>query len=232
MGFLHSITESGQLPVLTVFLLGLIVALHPCSLAANIAAIGYIARSNIGGRRLFACGAAYAVGRVVGYSLLGCILVGGIRCGINLLSIGDTIGEWGETVLGAILIVIGTYMLITHLVRKEEHCHTVKGTRRRAQGIGGCLLLGVTLTMAFCPESALVYFGVLIPMSTDSTWGYLLPVVFAIAASLPIVTLAWCFAFSIAAATRLRNGMHIIQHRLNVIIALLFIATGIFCLLF
>lgn len=218
--------------MLTVFLLGLIVALHPCSLATNIAAIGYIARSNIGGRRLFACGTAYAIGRFAGYSLLGCILVAGIRCGFNLLSIGDTMGEWGETVLGAILIIIGAYMLITHLVRKEEHCHTVKGTRRRAQGIGGCLLLGVTLTMAFCPESAMVYFGVLIPMSADSMWGFLLPIVFAAAASLPVVILAWCFAYSINAVTRLHNGMHIIQHRLNAIIALLFIAAGIFCLLF
>lgn len=232
MSILHSITESGQLPALTAFLLGLIVAMHPCSLAANIAAIGYIARSNIAGRRLLACGTAYAIGRVAGYSLLGCALVATVRYGIDLLSIGNKAGEWGETVLGAVLIVIGIYMLIAHFARKEEHCHTVKGTRRLAHGLCGSLLLGITLTVAFCPESAIVYFGVLIPMSAESTWGYLLPVVFAVAASLPAVALAWCFAYSITAVTRLRNGMCIIQRRLNIIVALLFIAAGVFCLLF
>ena len=45
MEFIQSLIDDNSVPVLTAFLLGLIVALHPCPLAANVAAMGYLANA-------------------------------------------------------------------------------------------------------------------------------------------------------------------------------------------
>lgn len=58
MGFIQKIIFDGQLPVVTAFLLGLMVAVHPCPLATNIAAMGYIARDIGQKKRIFINGGA------------------------------------------------------------------------------------------------------------------------------------------------------------------------------
>ena len=62
MEWLHDLLDNGTTPVLTAFLLGLLTAVSPCPLAANITAIGFIGK-NIGSRRqLFAKGVLYTLG--------------------------------------------------------------------------------------------------------------------------------------------------------------------------
>lgn len=72
------------------------------------------------------------------------------------------------------------------------------------------------------------YFGMLIPMSAAETGGYLLPVVFAIATGLPVIVVAWILAYSVAGLGRFYNQMQVFQKWMNKIIALLFIAVGIY----
>ena len=73
MGFIQKIIFDGQLPVVTAFLLGLMVAVHPCPLATNIAAMGYIARDIGQKKRIFINGIYYTLRRIIAYSLLGVI---------------------------------------------------------------------------------------------------------------------------------------------------------------
>lgn len=232
MGIVDSIIGGGQLPAVTAFLLGLIVALHPCPLATNIAAMGYIAKDGAAGKRVFARGIVYTIGRVAGYALLGVVLVAVIKGGVDILSLGNKIGEWGERLLGPILIIIGLYLLATRFIHKEEHCHTVNGMKYWTRGWGGCFLLGMLLALSFCPESAIIYFGMIIPMSADVHAGYLIPVSFAVATSIPAFILAWCFAYGIKTISAMRGKMHVLQQWINTIVAILFIAAGIFCLIF
>lgn len=232
MGIVDSIIGGGQLPVVTAFLLGLIVALHPCPLATNIAAMGYIAKDGAASKRVFARGTAYTLGRVAGYALLGIILAAVIRGGADILSLGDIAGKWGERLLGPILIIMGLYLLVTRFIHKEEHCHTVSNGKHWTQGLTGSFLLGILLALSFCPESAIIYFGMIIPMSADAQTGYLIPVAFALATSIPAFILAWCFAYGIKTISAVRGRMHILQQWINTIVALLFIAAGIFCLIF
>lgn len=231
MEFTDSIINSGQLPALTAFLLGLIVALHPCLLVTNIAAMGYIAKDADTGRRVFMRGLSYTAGRIVGYAVLGLILAVLVRRGLDILSIGDALGEWGERLLGPLLIIIGVYLMTARFIHKE-HRHTVGGKRHGARGMAGSFTLGILLALSFCPESAIVYFGMIIPMSAKSQAGYLLPTVFAVATSVPAVILAWCFASGVTNISAVRDKMHILQQWMSVSVALLFIIAGIFCLVF
>lgn len=96
------------------------------------------------------------------------------------------------------------------------------------KGSWGSLLLGILFSLAFCPTSAVFYFGMLIPMAAAETGGYLLPIVFAIATGLPVIIVAWVLAYSMASLGTFYNRMKVFQMWMNKIIALLFIAVGIY----
>ena len=119
MDWIHGIIEHTQFPLLTAFLLGLIVALHPCPLATNIAAMGYIARDVANRRRVFLNGLFYTFGRMIAYSVLGMVLIVVLRNGADMLSLGHWFSEWGERLLAPVLIVIGLYFMLGHLVHRQ-----------------------------------------------------------------------------------------------------------------
>lgn len=229
MDIIQSITDNNNFPVLTAFLLGLIVALHPCPLAANIAAMGYIARDAAEKKRVFFNGLIYTAGRLLAYSLLGAILLGVFRSSVDMEAVGQWFATWGEKILGPVLIIIGLYFVLERVIHRHEHCPDVSARARRFHGAWGSFLLGILLAMSFCPESAIVYFGMLMPMAANSATGYLLPVIFAVATSIPAVILAWGVAYGINGLPKIRNNMHIIQKWMSTIVGIIFIAAGTFC---
>ena len=95
----------------------------------------------------------------------------------------------------------------------------------------GSLLLGLLFAMAFCPMSGVFYFGLLMPMAAAESNGYLMPVVYAIATGLPVMVVAWILAYSVAEIGRFYQHMQAIQRWMNRIVALLFIAVGIYYLI-
>ena len=218
MDFIHTIASQSQLPVVTAFLLGLVVALHPCPLATNIAAMGYIAR-NTGRSRLFVSGMFYTLGRVLAYTLLGVALLLLWRGSAWMLSLGERIGEWGERLLAPRL-------------HRHAHCPHVVSGGHRFHGTWGSLLLGAILALTFCPESAVVYFGMLMPLSVQESGGLLLPAVFALATSLPTLLLVWLLSFRLNKEAKVISRLQKIQKTAHLLCAVLFILAGIFCLFF
>ncbi|MEG1838658.1 MAG: sulfite exporter TauE/SafE family protein, partial [Bacteroidaceae bacterium] len=100
--------------------------------------------------------------------------------------------------------------------------------KKKTKGSWGALLLGILFALAFCPTSGVLYFGMLIPMAAGEIGGLLLPIVFAIATGLPVIIVAWILAYSIAGLGKFYHRMQVFQKYMNVIIALLFIAIGIY----
>lgn len=230
---LQYLFNNSEFPVFTAFLLGLLVALHPCPMAANIAAISYIARDATGGNRIFRNGLLYAAGRTISFSLLGTVLIAMICGGEDILHVSSRFSEYGEHVLVAILLSVGLWMLLNPLFHKHEHVPFISGMAAgKLHGVWGSFILGILLAVAFCPESAIVFFGMIIPMSASSDIGYVLPFIFAIGTSLPVVLLVWGFAYGVSGIPSLRARMYRIQGWMNAIAGAIFIAAGIFCLLF
>ncbi len=223
--------DGGQLPVLTAFVLGLVVALHPCPLATNIAAMGYVARDVHDKRKVFINGLFYTLGRIFAYSFLGIVIIAILRNGTDALSLGEWFGEWGELILGPLLIVIGLYFILGRFLHKEDHCPNVKSKSLRLSGHAGSFILGVIFALSFCPESAVVYFGMLMPLSAKSSAGYFLPVVFSVATSVPTVILAWGIAYGVSGTSVMKARMSVIQKWMNTIVGIIFVGAGIFCLL-
>lgn len=228
MDVLQTLLDNSTTPVLTAFLLGLLTALSPCPLATNIAAIGYIGK-DVGNRRLiFRNGLLYTLGRLMGYTLLGVVLIAIVREGSSLFGIQQAIATAGEVLLGPALTVIGLYMLFGSRLSLPQL--RVGGNAETLAGKGGrgALLIGVLFALAFCPTSGVLYFGMLIPMSATVTAGYLLPAVYAVATALPVIAVAWILAFSVQRISSFYGRMKTVQKWMNRVAGAVFTAVGIY----
>lgn len=226
MGFLQSLLDSSTIPLVTAFLLGLLTAISPCPLATNITAIGYIGRECGSARAIFRRGLLYTLGRVITYTALGVIVIPILREGASMYAIQRAISRYGEMIISPALIIIGLMMLFGNRLNLPKFGYSPQGVKR--SGGWGALLLGVLFSLAFCPTSGVLYFGVLMPLSAASTGGYLLPVVFALATALPVIIVSWILAYSISELGKFYNRMQTFQKYMNTIIALLFITVGIY----
>lgn len=87
MEYLQNLLDGSTVPVVTAFLLGLLTAISPCPLAANITAIGYIGRDITDRSRIFRDGLLYALGRIAAYTLLGAVLIAVLREGASMFAL-------------------------------------------------------------------------------------------------------------------------------------------------
>lgn len=229
MQWLQSILDNSTTPALTACVLGLLTAISPCPLATNIAAIGYIGKHVDTPRRTFVSGLLYAAGRVVSYGVLGAVLISVLRAGESVFQIQRLLSGRGGLVVGIVLMLVGMFMLVSERLNLRGFGYSGgNGQRLAAKGAWGALLLGVLFALAFCPTSAVFYFGMLIPMSAHAAYGYLLPVLFALATALPVLIVAWILAFSVGSISRFYQTTAIVQRWLNRIIAILFIGIGVY----
>ncbi len=107
MEYLQSVLGNGHVPVMSAFLLGLLTAVSPCSLATNITAIGYIGKDIDNRHRIFANGIFYALGQIISYTALGCILIPILREGTSIYAVQKIISKYGEIFMPPVLIFFG-----------------------------------------------------------------------------------------------------------------------------
>ncbi len=228
MDWLQTLLDNSSTPTLTAFMLGLLTALSPCPLATNIAAIGFIGKDIEDRKRIFRNGLLYTLGRILSYTLLGVILILVLKEGASMFGIQKTIGTWGELLLGPLLLVIGLFMLLGDRINLPQFGFKGNAEGLTKKGGWGALLIGILFAMAFCPTSGVFYFGMLIPMSATATAGYLLPVIFAIATSIPVLAVAWILAFSVQKMGNFYGKMQKIQKWMKHIVGILFLLVGIY----
>ena len=227
MNFLQSLFENSQIPLLSAFLLGLMTAISPCPLATNITAIGYISKDIENRKKVFSNGLIYTLGRAISYTLIGLLFY----AGANQLGISSFFLNWGEKILGPLLIIIGLFMLgIITLKIPQISWLTEKMETRSKKGFWGVLLLGMVFALAFCPYSGVLFFGILIPMTISSAKGLYLPVIFALGTGIPVILFAWLIAFSLGSLGNFYNKLKNFERWFRRVIAILFIAVGIYYL--
>lgn len=228
MEILQSILETSQFPILTAFILGLMTAISPCPLATNITAIGFISKDIESRRKVFINGLVYTLGRAISYTAIGLLFF----LGASQFRFAGFFQQWGEKILGPLLILIGLFMLgILRLNIPGIGSLTEKMENRSNSGFWGVLLLGIVFALAFCPYSGVLYFGMLIPMTISSASGLFLPLIFAIATGIPVIIFAWLIAFSVGSIGKLYDRLKNVEVWFRRIIAILFIGVGSYYIL-
>jgi cytochrome c-type biogenesis protein len=225
MEFLQSILDNSQYALLTAFILGLMTAISPCPLATNISAIGYISRDLEDRRKVFLNGLVYTLGRIISYTGLAVI----IYFGASKMHVAKIFQGWGEKILGPLLIIIGLLMLDIIKINFPGFSRLSEKIGEKSKGSYlSTLLLGMIFALAFCPYSGVLYFVMLIPISIASASGLYLPVVFAIATSLPVIIFAWLLAYAVGNVGKLYNQIKTFELWFRRVVAVVFIGVGIY----
>jgi cytochrome c-type biogenesis protein len=225
MEFLRTILENSQYSIITAFILGLMSALGPCTLATNITAIGFISRDIENRKRVFISGVIYTMGRAFSYTALGLILY----LGASQLKISMIFQGWGEKLMGPILVLIGLFML--EVIKLKLPVFSGIADRVGAQSHKShwsTFLLGMLFAMVFCPYVGVLYFAMLIPITITSVSGLFLPVIFAIGTGLPVIIFAWLLAYAVGNVGNLYNKIRDFDKWFRRIMSVLFIVVGIY----
>ncbi|MCF8362683.1 MAG: aromatic aminobenezylarsenical efflux permease ArsG family transporter [Prolixibacteraceae bacterium] len=226
MDILQNFLENSQLPLLSAFILGLMTAISPCPLATNITAIGFISKDIESRKKVFFNGLIYTLGRAVTYTAIGFIFF----FSAEEIQISGFLQQWGEKILGPLLIIIGLFMLgVFNFIKIPG----LVGLNNRMEdnakkGFWGVLLLGIVFALAFCPYSGVLYFGMLIPMTVSSASGLYLPVIFALATGIPVIIFAWLIAFSVGSLGNVYNRLKTFETWFRRVVAVLFIGVGLY----
>ncbi|NOQ26883.1 MAG: sulfite exporter TauE/SafE family protein [Bacteroidales bacterium] len=225
MELLKQLLENSQFPIISAFVLGLMTAISPCPLATNITAIAYIGKDVEDKRRVFRNGLIYTLGRAITYTLIGVIFF----FGASQFKITSFVQQWGEKLLGPILIIIGLFMLgVLKFGAGGMNRIIEKYTENRKVNFWSVLLIGVLFALAFCPYSGVLYFGLLIPITIASAKGLYLPVIFAFATGLPVIIFAYLLAFTVSSVGSFYNSIKVIEKWFRYIVATIFIGVGVY----
>jgi sulfite exporter TauE/SafE len=229
MEFLTTLLENSSMPWLTALLLGLMTAISPCPLATNITAVGYISKDIENRNRVFVNGLLYTLGRAISYTVLALI----IYLGADQLKFSGFFQRYGEKVLGPLLIIIGLLMLDVIKIKFPGVSRlTSKMETKTHWGTFDSILLGMIFALAFCPYSGVLYFGMLIPLTISSASGLYLPLVFALATGIPVILFSWLLAFSVGSIGGVYNKLRSFEIWFRRVVAVLFIGTGLYYLIF
>lgn len=177
----------------TAFWLGILTSISPCPLATNIAAVSYVGRRVGSTRRVLFSGLLYTLGRTLAYVVLGILVVG---AALSIPRISFFLQKYANRLLGPILILAG--MVLVELIRIDFSTAAVGEKMQKrvdALGMWGALLLGVVFALSFCPLSAALFFGSLVPIALRLGSSIILPSVYGVATGLPVLVFAVLIAF-------------------------------------
>jgi len=226
-GIMPQLSEGVNIPVLSALFLGLLTAISPCPMATNIAAIAYVSRRMTDRRYAIITGTLYTLGRMISYSVLGILI---IVAGLEIPGVASFLQDFGEQILGPLLIVVGLIML--NIDRLSFSLGGGKlssiGGKVADRGMVGGLLLGVLFALAFCPYSAILFFGVLIPLALKTTGGVTLPAVFAIGTGLPVLIFGILISIGVSRVSTWLNALTRAEKIIRVIVSIIFIGIGIY----
>lgn len=196
---MNTFTQSTELHLLAALFLGILVALNPCQIAICLSALSSIAGRNNEPKAFMEKAVVFVLGRMTLYLLLGIALYLIYKfVGINVLDFySKDVAAIVESWMPFVVAVLGIFFLIRALTAHHHNgkCHN-SGRMIRKNKKSGVFILGFLLAFLFCPESAVLFFGLMLPLSVVSPFGLILLLVFTLAAVVPVLGIAYLCKFS------------------------------------
>lgn len=226
MPFLESLGRS-NIPLIAAFFIGLMTAISPCPLATNITAIAYASKKIGNSKHAFLVGVLYTIGRMIVYIGIAAIIV---WIGISSFSLSIPLQKYGKVLLGPLLLIFGILMLgiINFGFGKSSDKLAKLKEYFSEKGLIGSLFLGMLFALAFCPISAVFYFGMLIPLAIQNSDPIIVPSIFAIATSLPVIIFSLILAFSISKIGDVMKKVQVFEKWIRKVVAVIFIIVGLY----
>ncbi|WP_429841057.1 cytochrome c biogenesis CcdA family protein [Brevibacillus sp. FIR094] len=176
-----------QAPLIGALLLGIVGAFAPCQLSGNVAAFTVFGKNAVvkGGFRSYVW--MFILGKAVVYSALGAIV---FAFGEQLSTQAIPLFLWARKLLAPMFILIGLFLIgwiRLPFLQTQSFEEKIKRFSERFEGKTQSFWLGVAFSLGFCPTMFWLYFGLTMPLMFTSSFGPIIPTVFALGTALPLL---------------------------------------------
>jgi cytochrome c biogenesis protein CcdA len=206
--------------------LGILTSISPCPLATNIAAVSFLTKRITRPFLVFISGIAYTAGRTLAYALLGWIIINSL---LSVPQVAQFLQKYMVKILGPVLIVTGLFLVEIITLKWSGLIISPKNQNRLAEtGAPGAFILGILFALAFCPVSAALFFGSLIPLALNNKGGILLPFVYGIGTGLPVFIFALAITLGVTSMSKWVSKIAGLELYIRRLTGIIFILVGLY----
>ena len=211
--------------------LGTLTSISPCPLATNVVAISFVGKRVGSTGQVLLAGMLYTLGRMLTYLALGTLVVAGL---LSIPGVSNFLQQYMNQILGPLLILVGMVLLELIKIHLPAFGADEKMNQRVAKaGVWGAGLLGILFALSFCPVSAALFFGSLIPLAVRQQSRLVLPSLFGLGTGIPVIAFAILLAFSARSVGRLLDRLTQVEKYARPLTGGVFILVGIYyCLIY
>jgi len=221
--------QNFYLDIFSAFWLGILTSISPCPLATNIAAVSFISRNLGSSKKVLWSGLLYAAGRMLTYVAIAVLAVASL---LSLPEVSFFLETNMHKIIGPLLIVVGIILLDVIPISFSASLVSSSVQEKAGKwGIWGSGLLGIIFALTFCPLSAALFFGSLIPLAIDGKSAVMMPSIYGLGTALPVVAFALVMVFSVKSIGKIFDKLTQIEKWVRKLTAIIFIGAGIYLLL-
>ena len=213
----------------TALWLGILTSISPCPLATNIASISLISYQVSKKTVVLLSGILHGAGRSLTYIAISMIIM---KLALNISALSNFLQTYINKFLGIILILIGMFLLELFKWNLPSFTPSEKLSKRLSQsGLVGTFVLGALFALAFCPVSAALFFGSLIPISLKVKSAIGLPLIYGLGSALPVLAFAAVISVSSELVGKFYQNLNRVEFYAKRITGVIFILVGIYYVL-
>lgn len=206
--------------------LGILTSISPCPLATNIAAVSFLSKKIAHPLMVFLSGFAYTLGRMVAYAALGWVIINSL---LSVPEVAQFLQKYMVKALGPLLVITGLFLLeiITLKLPGVALSHKQHSKLVESEALGA-FVLGLIFALAFCPVSAALFFGSLMPLALNNRTGALLPFIYGIGTGLPVLIFAVAIALGVTSMSHWFHKITKLEYYTRRITGMIFILVGLY----
>lgn len=186
--FVHA--ANTDVALIAALFLGFVGSVAPCQISANVAAITYFGNRQFQEKLSWVETSMYILGKIVVFIVLGMLFW---FFGQQMAREFIPYLALARKVLGPLMILIGLFMLGWISIPFQWGSRLFDAIQKlsdRTKGKRGAFLLGVAFSLGFCPTMYVLFFGTLMPLTLQSSYGIVLPSIFAVGTAMPFLLFA------------------------------------------
>jgi len=213
------------LSFVSAFWLGILTSISPCPLASNIAAVSFISKKIAHPKAVLLSGIIYSLGRMISYAIVGSMIIYSF---LSIPVLANFLQRYMNKLLGPILILAGLFLLdVIKLKFSGLRLSDANNKKLADSGLRGAFILGFIFALAFCPVSAALFFGSLIPLALESKIGVMLPLIYGVATGLPVLIFSLLVSLGFTAVGKWFNKISQFEKYARRITGIIFIIVGL-----
>jgi len=212
--------------LLSALWLGILTSISPCPLATNIAAVSFLSKKINHPGKVFWSGLGYTLGRMAAYAVLGVLIVSSMA---GVPAVANFLQTYMNRMLGPILILVGLFLMDVLSFNFSGFSISHERQNKLADsGFFGAFVLGIVFALSFCPISAALFFGSLIPLAVENRFGLVFPFIYGIGTGLPVMVFAVGIALGVHSMAHWFNKVARLEIYMRMVTGMIFILVGFY----